>query len=311
MAMLNLGISSCLAGHDVRWDGSNRFNDLIADTFNTDATLIPVCPEVECGLGVPREPMELYGSSEEPRLVTTQTRRDRTLAVREWSIMRSEELETVDLSGFIFKSGSPSCGIERVRVSRLGRKPLKRGVGLFAKVFKSRLPLVPVTDEKLLLLPERRMGFVENIFLLRRFRYIISDSELEDFHASHRLMLSARSQGKTRVLDKLVMRGAAPDETEILTGYTAILLNILKLGPTRLKNKRTLEFAVKLLRHVLSSKENKELARTMEEYGEGRLSFAAVLSLLGHLVQKCSHEDLIGQFFINRHPLELKVMEDM
>ena len=309
--MLKLGISSCLAGHDVRWDGSNRFNDLIADTFSTYLTLIPVCPEVECGLGVPRESMELYGSSGEPRLITTQTNRDRTHDVREWSKKRTEELEKEDLSGFIFKSGSPSCGIGRVRVNRAGKKPLKQGVGLFAGVYRSRFPLIPVTDEKLLLLPDKRMGFVENIFLLRRFRDIISDSGLEGFHASHRLILSARSQGKTRVLDKLVMRGAAPDETEILTGYTAILLNTLKLGPTRLKNKRTLQFTVKLLRHVLSGKENKELARTMEEYGEGRLSFAAVLSLLGHLAQKYSHEDLVGQFFVNRHPLELKVMKDV
>ncbi len=144
---IRLGISSCLLGDKVRYDGGHKLDRFLTDTLGRYAEFVPVCPEVECGLGVPREPMRLAGDPHRPRLVTIRTAEDHTERMLQWARRRVVELEEEDLCGFIFKSRSPSSGMERVKVYDEGKRPIKTGVGLFAGVFMGHFPLVPVEDE--------------------------------------------------------------------------------------------------------------------------------------------------------------------
>jgi uncharacterized protein YbbK (DUF523 family) len=168
MIKIKLGISSCLLGVNVRYDGGHKLDSFLKDTLGAYVDYVPVCPEVECGLGVPRECMSLEGESENPRLVTTGSNQDRTDLLVDWVLKRVVELETENLYGFIFKSDSPSCGMERVKVYNEKGMAVKTGIGIFARIFKEHFPLLPVEDEGRLHDPILREKFIERIFALKR-----------------------------------------------------------------------------------------------------------------------------------------------
>jgi uncharacterized protein YbbK (DUF523 family) len=168
MIKIKLGISSCLLGVNVRYDGGHKLDSFLKDTLGAYVDYVPVCPEVECGLGVPRESMHLEGESENPRLVTTGSNQDRTDLLVDWVLKRVVELEAENLYGFIFKSDSPSCGMERVKVYNEKGMAVKTGIGIFARIFKEHFPLLPVEDEGRLHDPILREKFIERIFALKR-----------------------------------------------------------------------------------------------------------------------------------------------
>ena len=170
MEKIRLGISTCLLGEPVRYDGGHKLDRFLTETLGQYVEYVPVCPEVESGLPVPRESMHLEGDSEAPRLVTSRTKQDMTTRMVEWAGERVIALEQEGLCGFIFKSNSPSSGMERVRVYNEKGLPVKSGVGIFARIFMEHFSLLPVEDEGRLHDPELRENFIERIFALKRWR---------------------------------------------------------------------------------------------------------------------------------------------
>lgn len=170
---IRIGISSCLLGNPVRYDGGHQHDPFISQTLGCFCEFVAVCPEAECGLGVPRETMRLVGDPEQPRLMTTQTGLDHTERMLTWAQQRLTELEGEELCGFIFKSKSPSSGMQRVKVYPLAGGAMKRvGVGLFARAFMDHFPLLPVEDEDRLHDVGLRENFIERIFAYQRWRSI-------------------------------------------------------------------------------------------------------------------------------------------
>ncbi len=167
---IRLGISACLLGERVRFDGGHKWDRVITETLGPLAEFVQVCPEVECGLGIPREAMHLVSGPGGPRLVTIGTQVDYTERLRAWAKKRLAELEREDLYGFIFKSGSPSCGMEGVKVYHGKGGLAGTGVGLFAREFMQLFPLLPVEDEGRLQDAARRGIFLERLFTLKRGR---------------------------------------------------------------------------------------------------------------------------------------------
>jgi uncharacterized protein YbbK (DUF523 family) len=190
---IRLGISSCLLGEEVRYDGGHKLDRFLRDTLGKCVQYVPVCPEVECGLGVPREAMHLEGNVESPRLVTNRTKVDHTKRMLTWARRRVKELEKEDLCGFIFKGGSPSSGMERVKVYRDSRMPVKNGVGMFARVFMEHFPLIPVEEDGHLYDPALRENFIERIFTLMRWREVRGGKRalgpVMGFHTRHKLLI--------------------------------------------------------------------------------------------------------------------------
>ncbi len=158
-----VGVSKCLLGHTVRYDGGHKLDPVITDTLGQLVEFVPVCPEFECGLGVPREPMRLVGDPSSPRLVTIRTGVDHTERLASWARKRVAELEREGLCGFIFKSNSPSCGMERVELYGERCEPASTGVGIFARIFMEHFPLLPVEDERRLHDVRLRESFVERV----------------------------------------------------------------------------------------------------------------------------------------------------
>src|SRR5438445_12284719 len=130
-----VGISQCLLGENVRYDGGNKLDSVLIETLGRYVEWVPVCPEVEVGLGTPREPMHLVGDLNAPRLVTINTGVDHTEAMHRFAQQRVRELEALNLSGFVFKSASPSCGIKGVSLFNTQEVEAHDGVGLFASAF--------------------------------------------------------------------------------------------------------------------------------------------------------------------------------
>ena len=167
---IRVGISACLLGQNVRYDGGHRHDRNIADTFGRWFEWTPVCPEVEYGLPIPREAMQLVGDPENPRLVAILTRIDHTDGMLAWTDRRLEALAADDLCGFIFKSRSPSCGMAAVKLYRETGVAPEKGVGIFAGAFMKRFPLLPVEEESLLSDPFLRKNFIERVFTYQRQR---------------------------------------------------------------------------------------------------------------------------------------------
>lgn len=147
MEKIKIGISACLLGEKVRYDGGHKLDLFLKEFFGKYADFVPVCPEMECGLGVPRKHMHLEGNPDTPRLIVTDTRKDLTNLILNWAGKKAVQLEKDDIQGFIFKSNSPSCGIRNVKIIDKGKVFAEAGAGIFAGVFVKHFPLVPVEDE--------------------------------------------------------------------------------------------------------------------------------------------------------------------
>ncbi len=163
-----IGISACLLGQCVRYDGGHKRQTQLVKTLKKHVDLLSVCPEMECGLGVPREPMRLTGASAAPRLVTVCTAKDVTAQMRRWMVRRLKELKNKRLGGFVFKSKSPSCGVARVGIFSRTGKPGRRGAGLFVRAVRRRFPGMPVVDEQSLRDPKRCRVFINRVLAWHR-----------------------------------------------------------------------------------------------------------------------------------------------
>ena len=181
MKKIRLGISSCLLGENVRYDGGHKLDRFLRDDLGRYVDFVSVCPEVECGLSVPREAMRLVGDQENPRLLTCNTLVDHTERMMQWVAKRLHELEKEDLRGFVFKSRSPSSGMTGVNVYDETGTRIGRGSGLFARAFMDRFPVVPVEDDDRLNDPGLRENFIERIITYDRLRNMeSSNSPTED-----------------------------------------------------------------------------------------------------------------------------------
>ena len=166
--LLRVGISSCLLGAPVRYDGGHKLDRYLRDTLGRMVEYVPVCPEVECGLPAPREAMHLVGDPAAPRLVTRNTGRDLTGQMLTWAQRRVRELEQEQLHGFVFKSNSPGCAVAGVAVHTENGSSPPPGAGLFARAFREHFPLLPAESDDRLHDPLLRESFVERVLSLRR-----------------------------------------------------------------------------------------------------------------------------------------------
>ena len=311
MEKIRLGISSCLLGENVRYDGGHKLDRFIKDTLGQYVEYVAVCPEVECGLGIPRESMRLEGGPEVPRLVTTRSKIDLTLRMMRWAQKRVVELEKEDLCGFIFKSDSPSSGMERVKIYGENKMPVKKGVGIFAGIFMKHFPLLPVEDEGRLHDPALRENFIERVFALRRWRESRKEKggeeALIDFHTSHKFLILAHSPRHYQLMGKLVANQRSMPREELLDKYQVLLLEYLSLKGTPKKHVNVLQHMLGYFKKQLTADEKTELLEIIGDYQRGYIPLIVPVSLLRHYVRKYEQSYLQRQVYLNPHPVELKL----
>jgi uncharacterized protein YbgA (DUF1722 family)/uncharacterized protein YbbK (DUF523 family) len=306
---LRLGISSCLLGEKVRYDGGHKLDHFLKDTLGTYVDWVPVCPEVEYGLPVPREAMRLEGNPSSPRLVTIRTKVDHTEGMRTWANRKIRELEARDLCGFVFKSRSPSSGMQGVKVYGSSGVPVRRGVGIFANTFMEHFPLLPVEDEGRLQDPSLRENFIERIFVYRRWRdslrETISVGKLVSFHSDHKLLILSHSTKHYNILGRLVADAKKQGPEELYQTYFTTLMEGLRMIATVRKNTNVLHHIMGYFKKELSSDEKQELLEVISHYHEGSIPLVVPVTLLNHYVRKYDEPYLKRQWYLNPHPVEL------
>jgi uncharacterized protein YbgA (DUF1722 family)/uncharacterized protein YbbK (DUF523 family) len=312
MEKIRLGISTCLLGENVRYDGGHKLDRFLTDTLGQYVAYVPVCPEVECGLPVPRESMHLLeGDPESPRLVTLRTKQDMTERMVSWAKKRVVELEREGLCGFIFKSDSPSSGMERVKVYNEKGMPVKKGVGMFARIFMEHYPLLPVEDEGRLHDPKLRENFVERIFTLKRWREVLAKKEsrgnLVDFHTQHKLLILSHSPKHYQTMGKLVAQAKEIPLKDLFQQYQTILMEALLLKTTPKKNANVLMHMMGYFKEQLSSDEKQELLEVIDHYRQEVIPLIVPMTLINHYVRKYDQPYLKQQVYLNPHPLELQL----
>ncbi len=308
---IKIGVSQCLLGENVRWNGGHSRSRFITDTLSHYVDFVPVCPEVEAGFPVPRETFRLVGDIENPRLVTSKNKVDHTEHMRQWAGQRVESLEKENLCGFIFKKDSPNSGLYRVKVYNEKGMPEKKGVGLFARAFTERFPRIPVEEDGRLNDPLLRENFIEQIFTLKRWRETLekkkSVGHLVDFHTRHKLLILSHSTTHYRAMGKLVAEGKSLPLDTLYDHYELQLLESLRLKGTIKKNTNVLLHLLGYFKKELSADEKQEVLEIIDRYREEILPLIVPITLVNHYVRKYQQPYLLQQVYLNPHPIELKL----
>jgi uncharacterized protein YbgA (DUF1722 family)/uncharacterized protein YbbK (DUF523 family) len=309
MEKIKIGISSCLLGEKVRYDGGHKWDRYITDTLGQYFEWMPVCPEVEYGLPVPREAMHLVGDPEAPRLVAVRTGTDQTEGMLKWVKGKLKTIEQSDLRGFIFRSRSPSSGIGGVTVYTHSGMPGRKGTGLFGGAFIRSFPLIPVIDDGRLHDPKLRENFIERVFVYRRWKKFLTRGaavkDLITFHAEHKLLILSHSPKHLSVLGRLVADVKQHPPVEILSRYITQLTDALRLLATTKKNTNVLHHIIGYFTQHLSADDKKELLEVIDAYHKGYVPLIVPVVLINHYVRKFDEIYLKKQHYLNPHPIEL------
>jgi len=308
---IRMGVSACLLGQQVRYDGGHKHDRYITDILGEYLEFVAVCPEVEAGFPIPREAFRLVGDPEDPRLVTSRSNVDHTERMLAWAEVRVRELEKENLCGFIFKSDSPNSGLSRVKVYNSKGMAEKKGVGLFARVFTRHFPLLPVEEEGRLNDAKLRETFIEQIFTLKRWRETMargrSIKNLVDFHTRHKLLMLSHSPAHAKRMGKLVAEGKQMPIGEAYTQYEGLLIEALRLKTTVKKNMNVLDHILGYFKHQLSSDEKQEVLEIFDRYRREFVPLIVPVTLLNHYVRKFDQQYLKQQVYLNPHPIALKL----
>lgn len=312
MNKIKIGVSSCLLGNAVRYNGQHQLDRFIRDTLSQWCDFVPVCPEVECGLPVPRESMRLVGDPLNPRLMTGKTAIDHTERMETWMARKLPELEKENLVGFIFKTKSPSSGMRKIKVyNEEGHRISFNGIGLFARAFMDHFPDIPVEDEGRLNDPGLREQFIETIFVLQRWREALKENSVKalvDFHSRHKYTFMAHSPQRLKELGKITALGGSLAMEELINRYRDSLHPLLRTRKDRKKNYNALQHIMGYFKKELSPREKEELLRETQLYYDGINPLIVPLTLLRHYTMKYDQEYLKDQYFLNPHPLELGLL---
>lgn len=306
---IRLLVSACLLGEKVRYDGGHKRDPFLLETLSAFVAWVPVCPEVDCGLPVPREAMRLVGDPKNPRLVTGRTGEDHTERMVRWANARLDELSRLDLCGYVCKKDSPSSGMERVKVYAGEGPPARTGAGIFTRMFMERFPLVPVEEEGRLTDPVLREMFIERVFSLRRYRDLLgrplSRGALVDFHTDHKMLLLSHDRGHYEEMGRLVARAKEVPVGTLYERYQALFMAALAHKATPKKCADVLTHMMGHLKNVLTSDEKQELLGLIGEYRRRLVPLVVPVTLIRHYVRKYGVPYLARQLFLNPHPAEL------
>lgn len=303
---IRVGESACLLGDEVRWDGDARLHPWLRDILGRYLELVPICPEVEVGMGVPREPVDLVRVGGRDQMIA-RSGRNWTAEMERFAAKRIAALPPLD--GYVWKARSPSCG--------LGSTPLRRGSGapaarttsgLFAAAFAAARPLTPLAEETDLVEPAARGHFIERVFASARLRELLagraSSRRLVEFHTAEKYRLLAHSPARLRALGRIVATAASVPPAELRDAYAAAFAAALATPMTPGRLVDALTHASGHLKRILSSREREVVAETIDAHGRGEAPLVEALSVLRHLVRVHGEPHLAAQTLLFPDPRE-------
>ena len=305
---IRVGISSCLLGQEVRFDGGHKRDSFITGTLSQFFDFVPVCPEAAVGLGIPRQPIRLVKAGEGVRaLGTKDPSLDPTDALADYGLATAARM--TDVSGYILKNNSPSCGMERVRIYNDKGMPERRGVGIFAAALMEALPLLPVEEEGRLGDPVLRDNFIERVFVYKRWQTLEKEGftaqGLVAFHSDHKYLILAHSQPVYRELGRMVADAGKGDPGELAARYISVLMAALRKPATPRQHVNVLQHLTGYLKDRIDSDDRAELVEIIEQYRQGLVPLIVPITLINHHFRRHPDPYVMRQHYLQPHPREL------
>ncbi len=306
---IRIGISSCLLGEKVRFDKGHKRDAFIVDTLGQFFSWTPVCPEMEIGLGTPRESLRLIGDTTAPRLIAPKSQSDYTETMQQFANDRLAQLEDLELHGYILKKGSPSCGMARVRVYSHNGIPQRNGQGLFARALMTHFPLLPVEEEGRLCDMGLRENFIARVFAYYRWRRFVAShptpKDVVRFHTQNKMTLLAHSRPHHQVLGRLVAQAGTQPIDDLLHDYGSQFMAALKVKATRKKHADVLSHLQGHLKKKLDAMDKAELVTCIDDYRQGFVPLVVPLTLLQHHFKRHPTPWVEEQTYLHPYPTEL------
>jgi uncharacterized protein YbgA (DUF1722 family)/uncharacterized protein YbbK (DUF523 family) len=306
---IRLGVSACLLGEPVRFDAGHKHDRFLTDVLGRHVEWVAVCPEVEIGLGVPRETLRLVGMPGAPRLVQPKTGEDLTARMQRYAGDRVRALAELNLDGYVLKRASPTCGLFRVRVYRESGVPAADGRGVFADALVRALPALPVEEEGRLTDPAIRENFIERVFASARWRGFVATRprprDLVAFHTAHKLAVLAHSPAHYARLGRLAAAAGRAFTRAKLDEYHALLFEAFAVRATRGRHANVLTHMAGYVKRDIAPDERAELVELIDEYRRGLVPLVVPLTLVRHHVRRLGVGYLADQVYLNPHPREL------
>jgi uncharacterized protein YbgA (DUF1722 family)/uncharacterized protein YbbK (DUF523 family) len=306
---IRIGISACLLGEQVRFDGGHKRDTFLTETFGRFVEWVPVCPEVECGFGTPREAMRLVRVENGVRLLTVKTGIDLTAPMERYSRSRVSTLAAENLSGYVLKKDSPSCGLERVKIYDRHGSPARSGRGLFAAALVEAYRYLPIEEEGRLADPRLRDNFVERVFAYSRLRGLFDGrwtvGDLVRFHTAHKLLVLAHAPGAYQRLGRLVARVRGASRRDLERRYVEEFMQALARLATAGRHTNVLQHMAGYFKDRLDAASKRGLVDAIADYRRGLVPLVVPLTLIRHHVRTLDITYLAGQTYLEPHPKEL------
>ena len=306
---LRLGVSTCLLGQNVRFDAGHARDRFVTDTLEKWFEFVPVCPEVEVGMGIPRPTIRLVDEGQGLRLVAPSTGEDFTERMQSYAEAKTGELKALDLDGFILKRGSPSCGMERIKAYRNGMPLRRQDSGMFAAELMERWPGLPVEEEGRLNDVRLRENFIERVFCRNRWRALVHKGlnrrRLVEFHTAHKLLIRAHDEAAYRRLGHLVGSAGSTDDALLFEAYELEFHAALTTKATIKKHVNVLQHALGYLKGALTKEQKREVHGALEDYRSGLLPLVVLMTLLRYNIRVHEVDYLASQLYFDPHPKEL------
>lgn len=310
-----VGISSCLLGEKVRFDSGHKRSLYITNSLSDYFDFRPFCPEVEIGLGIPREPIRLVRIGDDPAIRCVGTRTDTLDVTEQLDNIATAQFDWIaGMRGYIFKKDSPSCGMERVKVYRKNA-PSKDGVGIYANRILQQFRHLPTEEEGRLGDPVLRENFIKRVFIYDRWMRLTSASfakqDIIDFHTRHKLIFMSHNQNLTREIGQFLADIGDYSAEEVATEYLQRMTKILKKPANRKNHTNVLKHIQGYLKRDLESDDRQEMAAVIEDYRLGRLPIIVPITLLRHHFRKCPNDYIDRSFYMRPHPSELMLQNQL
>ena len=307
---IKIGVSSCLIGEKVRWNGDHKQNHYVREVLAKYFEYVSVCPEMEVGMGVPRETVALYGNLENSRMISKKTQTDWTIPMKSYIKTRISSLALDNLCGYIFKNKSPSCGLGRIPVyAEFGSNKVRHGMGMFANEFTEYYPLIPTEDEGRLNDPKIRENFIVKVFSFYRLQNLLnkdfSIGGLVRFHTQQKFLLLAHSRKHYDLLGQLVAKSKSYSKKAVKENYASTFMKAFSFKSTPKKNTDVLLHMMGFLKKLLSKSEKEDILNTIQDYRKELLPLIVPVTLIRHQVIKYDIDYLKNQAYLNPHPKEL------
>lgn len=297
-----IGISSCLMGQKVRFDANHKEYRYVTQELSKKYAFLPICPEMAIGLGVPRTPIHLAGDENNPRAVNVRDNNiDVTEQLVEFGSKKAQQLK--DISGYIFKKGSPSCGLFNVKIYKTPNHVIHSGTGLYAQQIIDANPLLPVEEEGRLNDTQLRANFLQRVEVYHRWQLLhangITSKELVKFHTRHKFMVLAHCEVTYRQLGRLIAKLGKSDINSLAGEYIKLLMAGLKKPTTRGKQTNVIEHLIGYFKKHLDSHDKSELRKLLEEYRSGAVPRIVLLTMLKHYLRKFPSQYVRQQYYLN------------